>query len=242
MRNTMVEHTNIPIHTLKVSCSNCSLRELCLPVGLSREEMSQLDAVIRQSRRLKRGEYLFRAGEPFKSVFAVRTGFFKTCVGSHDGREQVTGLHLAGEALGLDGICDDTHPRTAVALEDSSVCVIPYSALKSLCSEAGSVQLRMHKLMSEQIVRETTQTMLLGSLNAEERVAAFLLDVSSRYLKRGYSPSEFNLRMTREDIGSYLGMTLETVSRTLSKFQKRGLIEMQGRHVQIVDFDGLQHL
>ena len=166
----------------------------------------------------------------------------KTVATRHDGREQVTGLHLAGEALGLDGICDDTHPRTAVALEDSSVCVIPYSALKTLCSEAGSMQLRMHKLMSEQIVRETSQTMLLGSLNAEERVAAFLLDVSSRYLKRGYSPSEFNLRMTREDIGSYLGMTLETVSRTLSKFQKRGLIEMQGRHVQIVDFDGLHHV
>lgn len=104
------------------------------------------------------------------------------------------------------------------------------------------MQLRMHKLMSEQIMRETSQAMLLGSLNAEERVAAFLLDISSRYLKRGYSPTEFNLRMTREDIGSFLGMTLETVSRTLSKFQKRGLIEMHGRHVHIVDFDGLRQI
>ena len=104
------------------------------------------------------------------------------------------------------------------------------------------MQLRMHKLMSEQIVRETSQTMLLGSLNAEERVVVPCSTSRRATWKRGYSPSEFNLRMTREDIGSYLGMTLETVSRTLSKFQKRGLIEMQGRHVQIVDFDGLHHV
>ncbi|MCA8236071.1 fumarate/nitrate reduction transcriptional regulator Fnr [Burkholderia cenocepacia] len=223
-------------------CSSCAMRHLCMPQGLAPEALSRLESVICAARPVKRGEALFREGDAFDNLYAVRSGSLKTVATRHDGREQVTGLHLAGEALGLDGICDDTHPRTAVALEDSSVCVIPYSALKALCSEAGSMQLRMHKLMSEQIVRETSQTMLLGSLNAEERVAAFLLDVSSRYLKRGYSPSEFNLRMTREDIGSYLGMTLETVSRTLSKFQKRGLIEMQGRHVQIVDFDGLQHL
>ena len=132
MRNTMVEHTNIPIHTLKVSCSNCSLRELCLPIGLSREEMSQLDAVIRQSRRLKRGEYLFRAGEGFKSVFAVRTGFFKTCVGSHDGREQVTGFHMSGELLGLDGISANAHGCDSIALEDSEVCELPFRGWKAL--------------------------------------------------------------------------------------------------------------
>ncbi|WP_175784749.1 fumarate/nitrate reduction transcriptional regulator Fnr [Burkholderia ambifaria] len=223
-------------------CSSCAMRHLCMPQGLAPEALSRLESVICATRPVKRGEALFREGDTFDNLYAVRSGSLKTVATRHDGREQVTGLHLAGEALGLDGICDDTHPRTAVALEDSSVCVIPYSALKSLCSEAGTMQLRMHKLMSEQIVRETSQTMLLGSLNAEERVAAFLLDVSARYLKRGYSPSEFNLRMTREDIGSYLGMTLETVSRTLSKFQKRGLIEMQGRLVQIVDFDGLHHV
>lgn len=223
-------------------CSTCSMRHLCMPQGLAPDALTRLEAVICAARPVRRGEALFREGDAFDNLYAVRSGSLKTVATRHDGREQVTGLHLAGEALGLDGICEDAHPRTAVALEDSSVCVIPYSALKSLCSEAGTMQLRMHKLMSEQIVRETSQTMLLGSLNAEERVAAFLLDISSRYLKRGYSATEFNLRMTREDIGSYLGMTLETVSRTLSKFQKRGLIEMQGRMVRIVDFEGLHHL
>jgi CRP/FNR family transcriptional regulator, anaerobic regulatory protein len=223
-------------------CSSCSLRHVCIPQGLTPEALSRLESVICATRPVNRGEALFREGDTFDNLYVVRSGSLKTVATRHDGREQVIGLYLAGEALGLDGICDNTHPRTAVALEDSSVCVIPYRALKTLCSEAGSMQLRMHKLMSEQIVRGTSQTMLLGSLNAEERVAAFLLDVSSRYLQRGYSPSEFNLRMTREDIGSYLGMALETVSRTLSKFQKRGLIEMQGRHVQIVDFDGLHHV
>ncbi|KVE25075.1 Crp/Fnr family transcriptional regulator [Burkholderia singularis] len=223
-------------------CSTCAMRHLCMPQGLTAEALAHLESVICSARAVRRNEALFREGDAFDNLYAVRSGSLKTVATRYDGREQVTGLHLAGEALGLDGICDDAHPRTAIALEDSSVCVIPYSALKALCSKASTMQLRMHKLMSEQIVRETSQAMVLGSLNAEERVAAFLLDVSSRYMKRGYSPTEFNLRMTREDIGSYLGMTLETVSRTLSKFHKRGLIEMHGRIVRIVDFDGLRRL
>jgi CRP/FNR family transcriptional regulator len=221
-------------------CSSCAMGHLCMPHGLAPDTLSRLESVIHTARTVKRGEAVFREGDAFHNLYAVRSGSLKTVATRHDGREQVIGLHLAGEALGLDGISDDTHPSTAIALEDSSVCVIPYRPLTALCTEATTMQLRMHKLMSGQIVRETAQAILLGSLNADERIASFLLDVSLRYRKRGYSAAEFNLRMTREDIGSYLGMTLETVSRTLSKFQRCGLIAMQGRVVRVVDFDGLQ--
>lgn len=242
-RSTAPTHANGAHASRQASrCSTCAARDLCMPKGLDPDALAHLEALILSARPVRRGEALFREGDAFDNLYAVRSGSLKTVATRHDGRERITGLHLTGEALGLDGIWDEVHPRTAIALEDSSVCVIPYPALSTLCSNASTMQQRMHKLMSEQIAREAAQTMLLGSLSAEERVSAFLLDVSSRYLKRGFSPNEFNLRMTREEIGSYLGMTLETVSRTLSKLQKRGLIEMHGRAVKIVDFDSLQQL
>jgi CRP/FNR family transcriptional regulator len=217
------------------------MRQLCMPQGLSAEELPKLEALIYSARPVQRGESLYRSGDTFDNLYAVRSGSLKTTMAHRDGREQVTGLRLAGEALGLDGISDDKHACSATALEDSTVCIVPYVALKQLCREVGSMQERLHKLMGEQIVREAAQ-MVLGSLSADERVAAFLLDVSERNAKRGYSSAEFNLRMTREDMGSYLGMTLETVSRTLSRFQKRGLIDTQGKFIRIVDIEGLRQV
>jgi CRP/FNR family transcriptional regulator len=210
------------------NCSSCSMRHLCLPQGLSAEEIPKLEALICTAQTVKRGATLYRSGEPFSNLYAVRSGSLKTALTHRDGREQVTGIHLAGEALGLDGISNDTHTCNAIALEDSSVCTVPYDALKTLCRETASMQHRLHKLM--------------GSLNAEERVATFLLDVSERNAKRGYSPSEFHLRLTRQEMGSYLGMTLETVSRMLSRFQKRGIIEMQGKLIRIADFTALRSM
>ena len=218
------------------------MRQICMPQGLSAEELPKLETLICSARAVSRGEALYRHGDRFDSLYAVRSGSMKTVMIHRDGREQVTGLRLAGEPLGLDGISADSHACSAVALEDSTVCIVPYSALKLLCREIGSMQERMHKLLSAQIVSEARQMMVLGSLSADERVAAFLLDVSQRNAQRGYSWSEFNLRMTREDMGSYLGMTLETVSRTLSRFQKRGLIDAQGKLIRIIDLEGLQHL
>jgi len=223
-------------------CSSCSMRQLCMPQGLSQDELSKLEVLICSARSVQRGEALYRSGDHFDSIYAVRSGSLKTVMAHRDGREQVTGLRLAGEALGLDGISEDVHACSAVALEDSTVCIVPYSALKLLCREISSMQDRLHKLLGEQIVREAAQMMVLGSLSADERVAAFLLDVSTRNAQRGYSSAEFNLRMTREDMGSYLGMTLETVSRTLSRFQKRGLIDTQGKHIRIVDLAGLRQV
>ncbi|HTH61312.1 MAG TPA: helix-turn-helix domain-containing protein [Paraburkholderia sp.] len=218
------------------------MRHLCMPQGLPHDDLPKLEALICSARSVRRGEALYRVSDPFDNLYAVRSGSLKTVMAHRDGREQVTGLRIAGEPLGLDGISSNTHTCTAVALEDSSVCIIPYSALKHMCRETGALQDRLHRLMGEQLLRESSQMMVLGSLSADERVAAFLLDVSERNGQRGYSHAEFNLRMTREDMGSYLGMTLETVSRTLSRFQKRGLIDAQGKLIHIIDLDGLRQV
>jgi len=229
-------------HTLKVSCSSCSLRELCLPVGLNRDEMSQLDAVIRQSRRLKRGEYLFRSGEGFRSLYAVRTGFFKTCVASQDGREQVTGFQMSGELMGLDGISANVHGCDAIALEDSEVCELPFNRMESLGREIPSLQHHFYRLMSREIVRDQSVMLLLGNMKAEERLAAFLLNLSSRLASRGFAANDFILRMSREEIGSFLGLKLETVSRTLSKFNQQGWISVDHKHIKLDQPDALKTL
>lgn len=243
--HTTIRRTNrTPAATARTSarCSSCAMRHLCMPQGLTVDDMPKIEALICSARAVRRGEALYRAGDSFDNLYAVRSGSLKTVMAHRDGREQVTGLRLAGDPLGLDGISADNHTCSAVALEDSSVCIVPYAALKHFCRETIAMQDRLHRLMSEQLYRESAQMMVLGSLSADERVAAFLLDVSERNGQRGYSHAEFNLRMTRDDMGSYLGMTLETVSRTLSRFQKRGLIETQGKLIRILDLEGLRQV
>jgi CRP/FNR family transcriptional regulator len=232
----------INIHQLKSVCSSCSLRELCLPMGLSREEIELLDQLVYTRRRVKRNETLYRAGDPFTSLYAVRSGFFKSDVILEDGRDQVTGFHMAGEILGLDGIGTEAHTCNAHALEDAEVCIIPFSRLEELSREVRNLQHQFHKVMSREIVRDQGVMMLLGTMRAEERLAAFLLNLSQRFVARGYSPAEFHLRMTREEIGSYLGLKLETVSRIFSKFQDQGLIAVQQKHIRILNTDGLKEL
>lgn len=228
--------------TMRVACSNCNLRELCMPVGLSPEELARIDDVVATRRKVRRGSTLFRNGEPFESLFAIRTGFFKTCVTSGDGRDQVTGFQMAGEIIGLDGIVSDRHTCDAVALEDAEVCVMPFDRIAELAREINGLQHHVHRIMSREIVREHGVMLLLGSMRAEERVAAFLLNLAQRLHARGFSASELVLRMTREEIGSYLGMKLETVSRTFSKFADDGVIEVRQRHVRIIDTPALQNI
>ncbi|MBX9871273.1 MAG: fumarate/nitrate reduction transcriptional regulator Fnr [Burkholderiaceae bacterium] len=229
-------------HTIKVACSNCNLRELCMPLGLSTEEIDRLDDVVANRRKVKRGTALFRNGEKFTSLYAIRTGFFKTCVASEDGRDQVTGFQMAGEIIGLDGIVNDHHSCDAVALEDAEVCVMPFDRIEELSREINGLQRHVHKIMSREIVREHGVMLLLGSMRAEERLAAFLLNLVQRLHARGFSSSELILRMTREEIGSYLGLKLETVSRTFSKFMEDGIIEVKQRHVRILDTEALARL
>jgi CRP/FNR family transcriptional regulator len=222
------------------SCSGCRLQELCLPSGLSERPLREFAAVVFPHRRLKTGQALYRAGEVFDSVYLVRTGFVKTVVLFEDGREQVTGLHMPGEMLGMDGLASGRHASDAIALGDTDICVVPYDRLETLSHEAREVQRHLHRMFSHEIVREQRMMLLLGSMRAEERVTAFLLNLSERLTARGYSPSDFILRLTREEIGSLLGMKLETVSRIFSKFQKAALIEIDGKHVRIVSIEGLR--
>lgn len=228
--------------TFRVACSSCNLRELCLPVGLSHDDVEQLDGMVAIRRTVARGDTLFRSGDAFQSLYAVRTGFFKTCVASEDGRDQVTGFQMAGELLGLDGIGTDRHTVDAVALEDSQVCVIPYDQLEHLSREFTSLQHQFHRIMSREIVRDHGVMLLLGSMRAEERLAAFLLNLTQRLQARGFSGSSLILRMTREEIGSYLGLKLETVSRTFSKFQEDGLLDVKQRQIHVLDAGGLQKI
>lgn len=228
--------------SMKTACSNCNLRELCLPIGLADDELKKLDQLVSTRKRLKRGDHLYRAGQAFESIFAVRSGFFKTDVLIEDGRDQVTGFQMPGELLGLDGISNELHTCNAIALEDSEVCAIPFSQLEGLSRQIHTLQNHFHKVMSREIVRDHGVMMLLGTMRAEERLAAFLLNLSHRFKARGYSPIEFNLRMSRDEIGSYLGLKLETVSRAFSRFQDEGLLSVHQRKVCLLDPDGLHQL
>lgn len=220
-------------------CSGCHLRHICLPSGLTALEMAPLDELLFGRRRVKEGQTIYREGDGFDYLYAVRSGTFKSVLTLPDGREQVTGFDMAGELMGLDAVGSGKHASTAVALEDAEICSIPYARLFELGSANPGLQQLVARLMSVEIVREHGLMALLGMMNAEERVSAFLLNISRRLEARGYSPRDFHLRMTRADIGSYLGMKLETVSRTLSAFQQRGLLEVDKKHVRIVDQAGL---
>jgi len=224
-----------PQTRISSACSDCLMRALCLPTGIRPEELREVDEVVFARRRLRRGEHLYRAGEPFKSFYAFRSGFFKTYVDGPDGHSQVIGFPMAGEVVGLDGIETDIHRLNVATLDDGEACVIPYAHFESLAMRVPALQRQMHKLMSREIVREQELMTLLGGMRAEARVAAFLLALSAKFAKRGYSATQFRLRMTREEIGSYLGLKLETVSRVLSRFQDSGLIGVELRSLVIVD-------
>jgi CRP/FNR family transcriptional regulator, anaerobic regulatory protein len=231
---------NFSVTHLKIACSTCNLRESCLPLGLSLPDIERLEELVAASKRLRRGERLFRAGDQFISLYAVRTGFLKSTAASPDGHEQIIGFHMAGELVGLDGISNGTHTCDAVALEDADVCVIPYAGIEAVACAVPKLRNHLHKVMSREIVREHDVMLLLGTMHADERLAAFLLNLSLRFGARGYSHSEFILRMTRAEIGSFLGLQLETVSRVLSRFAQDGLLEVNQKHIRIVNLDGLR--
>lgn len=211
-----------------------------MPMGLSDGDLGKLDELVTVRRRIKRGSALFSNGDKFSALYAIRVGFFKTCVTTEGGRDQVTGFQMAGEIMGLDGIVGDRHTCDAVALEDAEVCVMPYDRIEDLSRDVPALQTHVHRIMSREIVRDHGVMLLLGSMRAEERLAAFLLNLVQRLQARGFSSSELVLRMTREEIGSYLGLKLETVSRTFSKFAEEGIVEVKQRHVRILNSDALR--
>jgi len=234
--------TKIEIHELKQACSNCHMREICMPIGATPELLKKLDELLFVRRRLKSGTALYHAGGRFHAFYAVKSGFIKTETLNEDGRSHVTGFYMMGEVFGFDGIATDEHMCTARALEDTEVCIIPLDRVEHAGHEFDQLQHHFYKLMSREIVRDHTIMMVLGSMNGEERLAAFLLNLSQRFYERGYSASNFVLRMKRDEIGSYLGLKLETVSRIFTKFQEQGLLDVRRRNVRILDMARLRKM
>lgn len=227
----------------RTACTNCNLRELCPPCcGLSPSEMKAAEPLVSTRVRIRRGESLYLAGDRFTALYAVRHGFLKTTAILEKGRDQVTGFSMTGEVLGMDGIEGGKHTCNTRALEDSEVCAISFVRLQNLAAAIPRLQRHFHMLMSREIVREHEMMLLLGSMSADQRMAMFLLDLSRRFAAQGGSASEFKLRPTRDDIGSYLGLTSGTISRTFTKFDEAGLIAVRRRSVRILDQVGLERM
>lgn len=232
----------IKLSELKSHCQSCSLYDLCLPMGLESGEIEHLDKVIKRSQSIEKNKFLFRLGEPLKSVYAIRSGSFKTYLTNPDGTEQIVGFSLPGELLGMDAISDDRHICTAKALETSSICEIPFEKLESLARDIPGLQHQLFRLMSKEIQQDQNLMLLLAQMPAETRLASFLLGLSERLNKRGYAANEFNLSMSRGDIANMLGMAVETISRLLSHFQEIGLLHVERKHISVLNLDKLRKL
>ena len=216
-------------------CSACPIKNVCIPATLASDDVVRLTRIIHATRFIKEGETLYRRGDVFNSIYAIRAGSFKTTNVNAEGREQIGGFHLPGELIGLDGISEQTQACDAVALETSAVCTIPFGSLENLCREARAIQHHLHRVMSLEICRKSGLMSMLGSMSAEQRLASFLLNLSERLLFRGASGITFSLQMNRHELSSYLGMKLETVSRMFSRFQRAGLLLSKGRRVTLLD-------
>lgn len=223
----------------QVSCSDCSLNPICLPVAVKEQELEELDNIIHRSKPLKKGAHLFRAGDDFESIYAVRTGTVKTYALSEDGDEQVTGFYLPGEVFGVDGISSNVHTNGAKALEAASVCEIPFNRLETLSLEIPSLQRHFFKLMSKEIQSDQQLLLLLSKKTADERISSLLLSISARQAQRGLSSRQFRLPMSRVDIGDYLGLAVETVSRVFTRLQKQSVITVEGKEIEITDHSSL---
>lgn len=222
------------------ACSTCGLRNICLPRKLASEELKSFEFIIPHSKKVSKGDKLFRKADQFKNLYSIRIGSFKSSVTSRDGTEQVTGFYMPGEVLGLCGVSSNTHFCDMTAIEDAEVCVIPYQKFEEFCNKNFQLNENFRRFLSAEVVRGQKNLLSLGSLRSDERLASFLIDLSQRYEARGYSRTEFVLRMTRGEIGSFLGLKLETVSRVLSKFADSNLIEIHQKRVHIIDLAGLK--
>lgn len=227
--------TIINISNIKATCKECALREHCIPQGLDEADLGALDRVAKRRRKLKKGELLYRVGDPLRSLYAIFSGSIKTTGLMEDGRAQVTGFYLSGELLGIDAINSTRHPCTAEALESSEVCEIPYVALEELAQHVPHLQHHLFQIMSREIARDEQMLLMLGRMSAEERLAACLLSFFRRQARLGLNGRDLKLSMLRQDLGDYLGLALETVSRLFSRFQEEGLIKVEGRHIQLRD-------
>lgn len=229
----------VPQLSEAIACNNCGIYQLCVPLGLDQDDLSLLESIVKRKAVYKRGEILFRPGEPLDFLYAIRSGSVKTYVSTDDGRVQITGFHIAGELLGLSALASGRYTTEAKALETISVCKVELSRLDEIVREMPSLQYQMLRIMSGQIRQDEEQMLLLGKRSAEERLAEYLIGLSRRFASRNYSGTQFRLSMSRLDIGNYLGIAEETVCRILGRFQDDGLITTDRRQVCLKDIKRL---
>lgn len=223
-------------------CSTCMMGSVCLPVGMPSSEVAKLDELVKERLRIEKGQPLFQYGIALDALFALRTGSIKTQIIEASGQQQITGFYLPGEIVGLDGMLDGIHSSTAIAMEDSEVCIVKLDDIDEISRYVPSLQHQVRRLMSKEIARSHQVLLALGSMRSEQRLAAFLINLSQRLTALGYSSTDFVMRMSREEIGNYLGLTLETVSRLFSRFAREGVIRVNQREVKILDMAALNEL
>jgi CRP/FNR family transcriptional regulator len=219
----------------QANCKDCSLSGLCLPLSLNMQDMKALDDIVKRGRPLKKGETLFRQGDAFSSVFAIRSGALRTFSVTDSGEEQITGFHLPSELVGLSGMDTETYPVSAQALETTSICEIPFDRLDELSVLLPQLRRQLMRIMSREIRDDQQMMMLLSKKTADERIATFLINLSARFSARGFSANQFRLPMSRNEIGNYLGLAVETVSRVFTRCQVSGLLEAEGKEIRILD-------
>jgi CRP/FNR family transcriptional regulator len=229
-------------HGNRGSCSTCRLAELCIPIALKIEDINKLESIVNRGRPIQKGDHIYREDEPFKFIYAVRMGSVKTYLVTNDGREQVTGFYMAGEVFGMDGVATGFHETSAIALDTSAICAIPFERLEELGSLIPSLQRHMFKLLGQEIAEDQKLITLLSKNSADERIAALFLSLSQRCRTIGLSADNIILPMSRSDIANYLGLTVETVSRVLSRMQKNGVIQIDNKELHILDMDALRSI
>lgn len=234
--------SNDNVFHVKPACEECGIRRLCLPVSLDGESLTMMDQLVKRRTPLKKGDYIYRAGDKFHSLYALQYGAVKSYGVTMEGKEQITGFHLTGEILGLDAIDSSVHSCSAVVLEKTEICELPFDALEQLEQELPSLQHDLARIMSREIRRDQSMLMMIGSSSAEQRLVRFLLNLRERLLKRGFDGDNLRLPMTRQDIGNYLGLAFETVSRQLAHLQEIGMLHIDNKNIRLLDINGLESL
>ena len=232
----------VDLNSVRAVCERCSIQDLCLPYGLEKQDLERLDTIIERKRPLKPGEYAYRSGDPFSTLFAVRSGVVKTFLLEEDGDEHITGFHFPGELVGLDAIAEGVHSCFARALDTTSLCEIPFEGLDDLAGKLPGLRKQLFKLMSQEIHKDEQERRSQSQSAADPRLASVLVEVSQRLARLGYSPYDFRLKISNQDLASYLGLAPETVSRLFRRFRDQGLVTVKSKQVQIHDFEGLRRL
>lgn len=224
------------------SCQNCRMNPLCLPLALQVSDMGKLDVVIERGKPLQRRETVFFVGDSYQGVYAVRSGAVKAAITNADGTEQITGFYLPGEIFGWDGLAEGRHTNTATALETTAICAIPADRMDELSVTLPDLRRHFMQLMSRELAVDQQMLALLSKSSAEQRVAALLVSISNRLARQKLSPTRFRLPMSRAEIGNYLGLTVETVSRVFGRFQQKQLITADKRDITLLALEQLQAL